>query len=411
VTARSTARVVYGGGLHAFGTTGSHPQFRHIARPPEGYEFVLPPPAWRWERIPGLVVPVARLIARGLSAGVSPSEVANFLWSRGPRTQLGYPRDADLVFLPTWLMIVNQLPWVVEIEDNVTLFAPYVRNGETRDVDVARLPCLRLVRALLESSACRAIISHVRATAESIPGLFGRPTLADKTHFLPLGIDAGDEPAPRPPGHRLLFTNSWHQGALNFYYRGGIDVLEAFAALRRRYPDVTLTLRTGLPDDLPPRYRDMCASPGVRVIDEKLSDRQMDDVVGAADVFLLPAARIHVVSILHAMARGAVVVASDGWGIEEYVTHDVNGLIVRGRYGVCSWTSPDGLLREDYRSLRSVDGAVVRGLVESVTRLFEAPQLWTALRAAAAADARGRFSLNAWNRGLKRIFDGALKGA
>jgi glycosyltransferase involved in cell wall biosynthesis len=138
---------------------------------------------------------------------------------------------------------------------------------------------------------------------------------------------------------------------------------------------------------------------------------ELDDLVAGADVFLLPAARIHVVSLLHAMARGAVVVTSDGWGIDDYVTHDVNGVVVPGRYAVCSWTSPEGLLREDYTSLQSANPRMVEGLVDAVSRLFDDPSCWARLRAAAAADVRGRFSLDAWNRGLKQIFDRALRGA
>lgn len=403
-----TARVVYAGKLPAFGHVGSHPQFRHTARPPAGYAFVPPSPQWRWSRAPGLVIPVLRLIAAGLRAGVPGRAVIAFLRSRGPRTQLHYPRDADLVFLPTWPLIVNQLPWIVELEDNVTLFAPYVANGATRDVDVRALPCFPLVRALLESRACRAIVCHVRATAESIPRLFERPGLAAKTHFLPLGIDPGPAPSPRRPGRQLLFANSWHQDPRSFYRRGGIDVLEAFDVLRRRYPDVTLTLRTRLPDDLPEHYRAVCDGAGVRMIEGKLSDGDMADLLARADVFLLPAARIHVVSILHAMARGAVVVASDGWGVEEYVNDGVNGLVVRGRHGVSSWTSPDGLLREDYGPLWSADPRVVQGLVEAVGRLFDDPPLWERLRGTAAADVRGRFGLDAWNRGLEAILDRAM---
>ena len=41
----------------------------------------------------------------------------------------------------------------------------------------------------------------------------------------------------------------------------------------------------------------------------------------SVDIYLLPSARIHVVSILQAMSYGLAVVASDGWGIEEYIEH------------------------------------------------------------------------------------------
>ena len=84
-------------------------------------------------------------------------------------------------------------------------------------------------------------------------------------------------------------------------------------------------------------------------------------------IFVLPAARIHVVSVLRSMAYGQAVVVSDGWGFGEYVEHGRNGLIVPGRYGKVSWTDPaTGMLREDYEPMWRSDSAVVDGLVEAV---------------------------------------------
>jgi glycosyltransferase involved in cell wall biosynthesis len=133
----------------------------------------------------------------------------------------------------------------------------------------------------------------------------------------------------------ILFTNSWHQASTGFYLRGGLDVLEAYSVIFSKHAPLRLILRSKLPQDLNRRYRQIIERCNVQVIDQFLSE----DEYGSAFFqrrYLLPSARLHVVSILQAMASGLAIVVTDGWGMGEYISHGRNGLIVPGRYGSCS---------------------------------------------------------------------------
>ena len=46
---------------------------------------------------------------------------------------------------------------------------------------------------------------------------------------------------------------------------------------------------------------------------------------------MLPSARIHIVSLLEAMAYGMTLITCNGWGVEEYVQNGYNAIIVAGR--------------------------------------------------------------------------------
>jgi glycosyltransferase involved in cell wall biosynthesis len=194
----------------------------------------------------------------------------------------------------------------------------------------------------------------------------------------------------------------------NFYLRGGLDVLEAFATLRVRYPHLRLTLRTSLPP-LDDHYHRILESGWVRVIDRFMTGEEMDQLMAGSHVFLLPAARVHILSLLQAMSFGLTVVASDGWGIEEYVHHEHNGLIVKGRYGKTSWADYEaGMLREDYDFMDTSDATVVEGLVEAVSRLVEDADLRRRLGRTARQDVQTTYTLEGWNRGLQEVFDQIL---
>jgi glycosyltransferase involved in cell wall biosynthesis len=287
---------------------------------------------------------------------------------------------------------------------------PYVENGHTADLKVEELSGYRAVKHLLEQPNCRGIITHVRSTAEGISRLFRSQTISRKTTHIPMGVLTPHEWQRHEPSStlNLLFVNSWHQQPNSFYLRGGLDVLEAFAMLHAVYPELRLTLRTRLPADLSPRYRRIIEDTGVSVLDEFLPPDRMHELMLWNHIFLLPSARIHIMSVLQAMAYGLVPVVSDGWGMSEYVEHGRNGLVVAGRYGKVAWNDEhNGMLREHYAPMYRGDTQVTQNLVNELSILADDAQLRQALGHTARRDAETRFTLAHWNVGLKRALDRA----
>jgi glycosyltransferase involved in cell wall biosynthesis len=436
----------------ASGNCGRHPQFTHTAKPPQGYRFTCSAPprrhgASRWQRlVRRLIKSVSRravvlwLLIRlpcsvlGGGAGFAPrarlralvamvrlffllvcrgarvGAVLRFLRSRHHQSQVLLAPHRGLIFFPSMPFTYGQNPWVVEIEDAATLFCPFVANGQTSDLQLVDSPYFPIVKTLLESDECKAIVTHMQSTARMLPVLFGSDTIRAKVCYTPLGV----KPAGRWQCHEesehlhLLFTTSWHQKPSSFYVRGGLDVLEAFAILHERYPHLRLTLRTNLPP-LDDHYHRIIEQGWVRIINRFLSAEEMETLLADSHVFLLPAARVHIVSLLEAMSHGLVVVTSDGWGFEEYVAHERNGVIVKGRYGKVSWADEKaGMLREDYEPMLTCDPTVVDGLVAAVSGLVEDRDLRQRLGRTARLDVQTTYSLQRWNRGLKEALDQAL---
>jgi len=123
----------------------------------------------------------------------------------------------------------------------------------------------------------------------------------------------------------------------------------------------------------------------------------------------VPGGRVHIVSVLQALSDGLAVVGSDGWGMEEYLDHERNGLVVKGRYGKTSWADHEaGMLREDYEPMYTPDPDVVQGIVEAVSRLVEDRELRRRLGHMARHDVETRYNLRLWNERLKEVFDQTL---
>jgi glycosyltransferase involved in cell wall biosynthesis len=428
-----------------FGNCGAHPQFAHTDAPPPGYRFVRsgcesladepPSPLPKVGRALGaLCLSMCVLLATARRHGLLRTLVTLWLFarfvlslirktrrvlpalrfahSRHFQSQVLAPRGAELAFYTSVPYTYGQSPWVIEVEDPVTLFHPFVLNGYTAELDVRASPYFATVKALLEADNCRGIVTHMRSTADLLPTLFQSEIISRKVTYAPLGVarprewQTHDEDGPV----NVLFTNSWHQMPGSFFVRGGLDVLEAFDVLRRRYPQLRLTIRAQLPP-LEERYQRMLLDGWVRVIDRFLPAELMTELQRDSHIYLLPSARIHIVSVLQAMSYGQAVVASDGWGMEEYIEHGRNGLIVPGRAGRVTWTDREvGMLREDYRPMYATDKKVVEGLIESVSLLVERRAVRQRIGRAARADVETRFSLERWNAALKAAFDKARLG-
>ncbi len=122
-------------------------------------------------------------------------------------------------------------------------------------------------------------------------------------------------------------------------------------------------------------------------------------------LFVLPAARVHIVSLLQAMAAGLAVVASDGWGIEEHIHRprtqrlDREGAVMARPRGP---TRRPGCSAKITFPTYTPDPEVVNGLVEAVSRLVEDHELRRRRATQPAATWRRRIVWNAGTAASRR---------
>jgi glycosyltransferase involved in cell wall biosynthesis len=297
----------------------------------------------------------ARAFARAADGSLERGHLRRFLAGRGGVALAG--EDHDLVFLHTTPLSFGTRPFVLHVESAGTLFAPDA-HLVSRD-DLNDQPEYRLVRHLLTGPACRRIITHMRATAAGLPALFEAPGLADKVDYCPLGVTAAPDTVVKgkwatvEAGGPLefLFTGSFVDSETAFHLRGGSDAAAAFLDVAERHADVRLTIRAALPASLdPPLARRLRAHPRVRLVEHPVEDREIEAMFTRAHVFLLPAFTLNSVSLLRAMAHGAVPVVADAWGVDEFVAGGATGVAITGRHGLGG---------DPRRGLSWIDAAVI----------------------------------------------------
>ena len=365
---------------------------------------------------PGRVLPLLPRLtewARALDPALRPA-LADFLVHRLPFLFHALP-DAAGTFFHTVPAPLDGRNWALHLEHLNLLFAPMVtyptaviRRGDAH---------VELLRGLLESPRCLGLVTHVRETRERLIRLYG-DAVAAKTAYVRFGIDsvAPRRPPAAPAVRRracvLLFTNSLARD--NFHLRGGPDALRAAIELHRRHGDVRLLLRSDVPQEDGPAMRRALRHPAVTWLSERMSEAEIDALYAEADVFLLPSALLHAVSIVRALRAGLALVTSDVYGVSEFVRHGVNGLIVPGRRAMMTPPVKDAVYAEDCRpalmpTLEPPDPAFQRRFLAALALLADNPRLTGRLRRTAAATAAREHRGDRWAAGVSAFLAERLR--
>lgn len=346
------------------------------------------------------------------------ASIDEFIASRGLATQAMMQAPCELQFLHTVPLTFGAKPWILHIEELITLFAPFVWHGTSANMRVRELPVYRIIRHLIEQPACRAVFSHLGHSAEFLPVLFDSPGLAAKVHHVPLGLEfspaatrkIADRQAARGggAGTTFLFTNSWSHEEGSFILRGGADVLGAFIQLVAKYPDARLILLSPLPVSYyGAAFGDFVRRlPNVHVIDTRVSDDELVELMLAADAFLIPSVGLHALSILRAMYCGLPVVVSDAPGNEEFVRDGETGIVVAGRRGKTAWYDATGFLHQTFEPVFGTTlGELAANLFGAMEQLVLDRERRLRIGRAAREHVLLHHPIDAWRAGFVRILE------
>jgi hypothetical protein len=404
-------RTIYSPGQHQqFRWTCKHPlSLLWLSLPPDGYAFEteLTKDA---SQMPDIHAAGMRFVRKCLFHDVPIETAARLVFSRNLDAQFYFARGG-LHFISSFPYVIDHADWVIEIESAETLFDPFLPFGQREQSPTLAFntPEFETIRILLESSRCRAIVTHMEDTANSVRRMFAAyPKITEKVFY----VKSVAPPIPEndlrevTEARKFLFVNSWGDIQGHIENRGGLEVLEAFNIVSRMCPDIELTLRCEIPPDLSEYHREIIrTNEQIGVIDQILPDDQYRRLLRDTDVFLLPSWGIHSHSTLTGLARGHVLVASDGWGFSELLRDDDNAMIARGHYGKRSWLDQQGHVHFRFAPLRAADPKVVKELAIIMWRLATEAGLAHRVAQAGRKSATTELSPEAWKSNWREIYD------
>ncbi len=311
-------------------------------------------------------------------------DIYDFIFSRDILSQALIPKKVDLTFHHTTPLTLGQTPWILHVESITSLFHPFLIQGKTSGIRLDEQAVYWLVRALLERDDFRILCTHMRMTDADIHNIFKSDIISSKVRYIPPGISFSKEQHYRIDKSfsqkyemglpiEILFTNSWHRQPINFFNRGGQEVLSAFIQLQKEFPNIRLTVLSSIPDDFRQTdlFKEAQGNPNINIIERWISDESLFELMVKCSIFLLPSAALHSVSVLRAMGCGAVCVVSDAPGFSEFIEHNRNGLVIKGIKDRIYTIDDAGWLQDNYETMHTLNLNIVESLVKNLVLLCD----------------------------------------
>jgi len=370
-----------------------------VERPPQGYRFL---PAGGGQETFVRAASRFRLTYSALYTldRLAPVHLLKSCWDIARRP----PTGTALTYAVNHLVLRRE-PWLLDLPGE------HVTNTIGRYRHFRRFR--GLVARLLRSPLCRAIVVDTETGQRALAAAIDEE-VASKAAVVRWAVKpkrfAKEYRAGGPV--KLLFVDSANIPG-QFRHKGGLEALEAFAALRSRYPAVEMVVRSVLPPSLRKRY---AGTPGLRFIEEVIPWQALEREFMTADIFLLPSRSTPLTVFLDAMSYELSVVTSDAWANGEIVEHGVTGLLAHDARVASSYQEmlprhfiPPSGSKLHRRMFGMVDQDLVSGLVECLSRLIDDPELRQRMgRAGRQAVEKGKFSIEERNAQLKRVLDQAV---
>src|SRR3990172_6250631 len=179
--------------------------------------------------------------------------------------------DRDMIHSSRGIMPLNRKPWVLDIE--------YASIFAMKPQDLKSAFSRGIIETMLASKYCKKVMPMTKIGARSILTSLDSEKFAEKVETVYPTIQPLKFPSKRNKGKtRLLFVGR------RFYGKGGMETLEAFDILRKKYSNLELTMWC---DDVPKEFLNKYSE--VKFITNPLPrETLIKEHFCTSDIFVLP---------------------------------------------------------------------------------------------------------------------------
>lgn len=206
---------------------------------------------------------------------------------------------------------------------------------------------------------------------------------------------------------RLLFSGE-------FFRKGGVHVVDAFARARKRYPGISLTVCCDERNDFKTPDRSLRTEylnkvntlPGIISKGRIDRDQLLNEIYPTTDILLVPSyVETFGMAILEAMAFGIPVISTNHFAIPEMIQNGVNGVLVDTRRFHCDQLFPGYTVPSIPSEFREY---MTDAVFTEMCRLIESFELRKSIGQAALNVARTKFTFERRNKAVLDIYREAL---
>jgi glycosyltransferase involved in cell wall biosynthesis len=308
--------------------------------------------------------------------------------------------DADLIYSSQQAAFVKR-PWAVDFEFANALV-------DYNDIKLGK----GFVRRALASKYCKKVLPWSDWAKRTLFRSIDCKSFEDKIETVHFAIDPKSFSKKKDDERlRLLFVGSVNLlNYLNFEWKGGFDVIDAFLELSKKYDGLELIVRSWAP---PEAIKKCSQNPNIKLIYSPLNDEELVDLYVSSDIFMFPSYLNLGMVILEAMSYELPTIAPKLYDVPEALKDMKTGILVENppELPLYIWNgAPNHRDTNLLWGIRHYRPWRVKQIVEKTSLLIEDGSLRRRIgREARNLVENGEFSIKNRNEKLKRIFDEATE--
>lgn len=306
---------------------------------------------------------------------------------------------SELIHSTRGVLMTTKKPWIVDLEmasSFTGLNWRALRNRSTK----------YLISKYLSSDYCKKILPYSQAAKKNLMEWIDCDKFKDKIEVVHPAYHTTKIKRRYSDKVTLSFICRTSPIDLDFYIKGGHDLLKAFQILNKKYDNLHLKIKGSIPKHLRKNLKN------VTFIEENLPREQFcEEFLYNSDIYVQPTlVDTFAIAVIEAMSTGLPVVATNMFAMPEIITEGYNGFLIKTNMHWDKYVKFDPEYKQFNKDVAKNHPEMIDDLVKKLSLLIEDKNLRKRMgqNAFKTVDS-GKFSIKKRNQQLKKIYDEALR--
>ena len=304
------------------------------------------------------------------------------------------PSNIDLVFSSQTLDI--DFPYVIEILDHPASLAGYNYELFTKNK--------KIIEKQLFSNCCKKIIIVNESSLNLMKKYFNKEIIKKCTLVRAAIKEQFFEKKYYKKQIQILFMGSLANPD-DFYIKGGLEAVESFSRITKKFPHTTLIIRCKVPNEIKKKYK---LIKNIKFLESKLDKNSWAKLLRNTDISLQPGHIYPLMATIEPMSYGIPIIMLDTYGVRDYLTQK-NAILIKPSKKITEYNSPQYPLnvrsKRFINQIKKLDNVVVEDLATTLEKLILDKNLREKMGNEGRKISETKFSIEKKNKLLKQIFD------
>jgi glycosyltransferase involved in cell wall biosynthesis len=308
--------------------------------------------------------------------------------------------EADIIHSTRGVLMTNKKPWVLDVEMAASF------TGLLSWKPLKKPLASYLIKKYLSSEHCKRILPYSYAAKKNIEEWIDTKKFKDKIEVVHPAYHSTKVKRKQSDQVTFSFVCRTSPIDLDFYTKGGHDLLKAFQILNKKYDNIQLKIKGTIPKHLRKNLKN------ITFTEENLPrEKFYEEFLVKPHIYVQPTlVDTFAIAVVEAMSVGLPVVATNMFAMPEIIKEGHNGFLIDTKMHWDKYVKWDPKYGQFNKDVSKIHPEMVKDLVKKLSILIEDKKLREKMgkNSFKIVDS-GKLSIKERNRQLRRIYEEALR--